>query len=216
MCDFCVWLLCVFRVFCELCVLLYISVIYMCGSYICDLSVWECFVEFWTRLTSPILTLLLVSFFSFQENMFSYRKRYNVSSKTHPGRVPFLKKKMIWFVTYVCDSYVCDLCAWFICIIYVWDNSYVWLMYIDLIYLWFVCMNHMYDLYLRWWLCEIHVYRFMCMIHVIHTYVIRVCCAYVYRLMWVIHTYDESVREWMCEIHIYRFMCDIRVWFVHM
>jgi len=33
----------------------------------------DVFVEFWTRLTSPILTLLLVSFFGFRENALSYR-----------------------------------------------------------------------------------------------------------------------------------------------
>ena len=41
-------------------------------SSITSLARWGCFVEFWTRLTSPIFTLLLVSFFGFQENAFSH------------------------------------------------------------------------------------------------------------------------------------------------
>ena len=43
-------------------------------SPLTSLAHWGCFVEFWTRLTSPILTMLWVSFFGFQENAFSYRK----------------------------------------------------------------------------------------------------------------------------------------------
>jgi len=56
-------------------------------------------VEFW-RLTSPIFTMLLVSFFGFQENAFLTRKCSFVTSKTLLGRVRFLAK---WWFSEKCD-----------------------------------------------------------------------------------------------------------------
>ena len=51
-----------------------------------SLALFGCFVEFWTRLTSPIFTMLLVSFFGFQKNAFS--KRLQVVQ----GRLSYLSK----------------------------------------------------------------------------------------------------------------------------
>jgi len=57
-------------------------------SSLISLARWGCFVEFWTRLTSPILTLLLVSFIGSQENVFSGHAASGAAARhSHSARV---------------------------------------------------------------------------------------------------------------------------------